>query len=46
MFVLAVADTTAEPLDPTAAGVITSLGDAHTFCLAHPNAALREFVVA
>ena len=46
VFVIAVADTTAEPLDPTAAGVVTSLGDAHTFCIAHSNAALREFVVA
>lgn len=46
VFVLAIADTAADPLDPTAAGVITSLEDAHAFCLRHPNAALREFVVA
>ena len=45
-FVLAIADTVADPLDPTAAGVITTIEQAHEFCLKKPNAALREFVVA
>ena len=45
-FVLAIADTVADPLDPTAAGVITTIEQAHDFCLKNSNAALREFVVA
>ncbi len=46
VFVLAVADTPADPLDPTAATEgITSLHGAHDFCVRHPNAAMREFEV-
>src|SRR5262249_34827690 len=44
-FVRAAADTAGDPLDPPAAGAITSLEEAHAFCLQHPTAALREFVV-
>jgi len=45
MFVLAVADTAADPVDPTLPASITSLEAAHAFWRAHPNAAIREFVV-
>jgi hypothetical protein len=46
VFVLAVADTPTDALDPTAAMEgITSLHEAHAFCVRHPNAALREFEV-
>jgi hypothetical protein len=44
VFVLAVADTAAEPLEPPP--TFPSLDDAHRFCLAHTGAAIRELIVA
>jgi hypothetical protein len=43
VFALVVVDTAAEALDPPD---FSSLEEAHTFCLQHPAAALRELVVA
>jgi hypothetical protein len=44
VFVLAVADTTADVLEPPQ--TFSSLDDAHRFCNDQPGAAMREFVVA
>jgi hypothetical protein len=43
VFVLAIADTAAEPLDPPP--TFASIDLVHRFCLARSGAALREFVV-
>ena len=43
VFILAVADLAATPLDPPAS--LATLDDWHAFCLQHPAAAIRELVV-